>query len=106
MLLQQQVAVAQQHGPGNHALEFANVAGEVVATQQLQGAFGPVAGLTLQKAAGILDEAGTAVFGFKGGADTVLQIEQVGFDGFGTLVHEFTLANGCAAARHEPEQRR
>ena len=48
---------------------------------------------------GILDEARAAVLGLKGGADTVLQIEQVGFDGFGTLVHEFTLASGLRCRR-------
>ncbi|MCY1449419.1 hypothetical protein D9M71_661540 [compost metagenome] len=45
---------------------------------------------------GVLDETGTAVFGFKGGADAVLQIEQVGLDGFDTVGHGITLANGKA----------
>ncbi|MNZ98932.1 hypothetical protein D3C78_1182380 [compost metagenome] len=45
---------------------------------------------------GVLDETGAAVFGFEGGADAVLQIEQVGLDGFDTVGHGITLANGKA----------
>ncbi|MCY1551741.1 hypothetical protein D9M68_880930 [compost metagenome] len=45
---------------------------------------------------GVLDETGAAVFGFEGGADAVLQIEQVGLDGFDTVGHGITLASGKA----------
>jgi hypothetical protein len=40
---------------------------------------------------GILDEARTAVFGFKGSANAVLQVEQIGFYGLGTGRHGITL---------------
>ena len=38
-----------------------------------------------------------AVLGLQRGADTLLQIEQVGFDGLGPVVHEITLATGSGA---------
>ena len=37
---------------------------------------------------GVLDEARAAVFGLQGGTDTILQIEQVGFDGIERDTHE------------------
>ncbi len=40
---------------------------------------------------GVLGEARAAVFGLQRSADAVLQIEQIGFDGFGPVVHEITL---------------
>ena len=40
---------------------------------------------------GVLGEARAAVFGLQRSADAILQIEQIGFDGFGPVVHEITL---------------
>ncbi|MNZ91857.1 hypothetical protein D3C78_1108560 [compost metagenome] len=39
---------------------------------------------------GVFDKAGTAVFGFEGGTNTVLQVEQVGFHGLGAASHQVT----------------
>ena len=38
--------------------------------------------------------AGPAVLGVQGGADTVLQVQQIGFDGLGTVTHSITLKDG------------
>ena len=48
---------------------------------------------------GILEEFGTTIFGLQGSADTVLQIQQVGFDGLSTVTHGGTLKAG-KARRH------
>src|SRR3990167_11298503 len=45
---------------------------------------------------GILEEFSTTIFGLQGSADSVLQIQQVGFDGLSTVTHGGTLKTGKA----------
>ena len=48
---------------------------------------------------GLLEELSTAVFGLQGVADSVLQIQLIGFDGLSTVTHGGTLKAG-KARRH------
>ena len=86
---QQQVAFTQQQGAGDHALELAHVARKAIVAELLQCAAGPLAGITVEEAAGLLGEATGQQLDI---VSAFTQGRQVDGEGRQTVVQVFTEA--------------